>query len=235
MVTSVRTATNQNVLLVGGLAIALGVLFQEPIQDLVQARRGTTKSVPQPGCRGRRQDRSSDDCRQLIRIDAPVGAVGEASLLVLPRSQCECHLPLDDNRPIDSGASLELSHSAPQALDRGLDDNRVTRMDWMQIADFLDTEKVDQTLPVHGLGEDENCANLRDSLGQNGRWQNRALTRPVRKIAFVERNILDADDPPVLFELGDLVDEEKRVAMGEDLLNRRVVEREGEIRGHGSV
>ena len=55
--------------------------------------------------------------------------------------------------------------------------------------------------------------------------------RALGQIALVCRHVLDADDALVELELGDAVDEQERIAVREDLLDRRVVERERQRRG----
>ena len=51
------------------------------------------------------------------------------------------------------------------------------------------------------------------------------------EIALVERHVLDADDALVDFEFGDAIDEQKRIAVREDALDRRVVERQRQVHG----
>ena len=50
----------------------------------------------------------------------------------------------------------------------------------------------------------------------------------MRKISFVQRDVLDADDPLVGLELGDAVNEQKRIAVRQNALDRAVIERQGE-------
>ena len=51
----------------------------------------------------------------------------------------------------------------------------------------------------------------------------------VRQIALVERHVLDADDPLVDLELGDAIDEQKRIPVRQDPLDRGVVERQRQV------
>ena len=53
----------------------------------------------------------------------------------------------------------------------------------------------------------------------------------VRQISLVERDVLDADDPLVDFELGDAIDEQKRIAVRQNPLDRGVVERQRQVHG----
>ena len=46
------------------------------------------------------------------------------------------------------------------------------------------------------------------------------------EIRLVRRDVLQSDDALVHFELGDAIDEKKRVAVRKNLFNRRVVERQ---------
>ena len=50
----------------------------------------------------------------------------------------------------------------------------------------------------------------------------------MRKITLVERHVLDADDPLVQLELGNPVDQQERVAVRQNPLDRRVVQRKGQ-------
>ena len=52
-----------------------------------------------------------------------------------------------------------------------------------------------------------------------------------RQVALVERHVLDADDPLVDLELGDAIDEQERIAVRQDPLDRGVVERQRQVHG----
>ena len=54
--------------------------------------------------------------------------------------------------------------------------------------------------------------------------QHRALAGPVPEVALVERDVLDADDALVRLELGDAIDQQKRVPVGQNALDRGVVQ-----------
>ena len=51
----------------------------------------------------------------------------------------------------------------------------------------------------------------------------------VRQVALVERDVLDADDALVDFELRDAIHEQKRVAVGKNPLDGGVVERQRQV------
>jgi hypothetical protein len=53
------------------------------------------------------------------------------------------------------------------------------------------------------------------------------------QIPLVERHILDPDDALIRHELGDAIDQQKRIAMREDALDRGVVQRKIEV--HAAV
>src|SRR5213082_1000996 len=55
--------------------------------------------------------------------------------------------------------------------------------------------------------ENQNRADLRDGFREDRRRQHRRSVRRVRQVPLVQRDVLDADDPLVDFELGDPVDE----------------------------
>ena len=81
-------------------------------------------------------------------------------------------------------------------------------------------------LAVLRLRQDHDGADLRDRFGEDRRRQHRQLPVAVREIALVERDVLDADDPLVGFELGDPIDEQERIAVRQNPLDRGVVERQ---------
>jgi hypothetical protein len=93
------------------------------------------------------------------------------------------------------------------------------------VADALDAHEVDQLLAVLRLREDHDRAHLRHRLGQDRRRQHRRLVPRVGQVALVERNVLDADDALVGFELGDPIHQQERVAVRQDPLDGGVVER----------
>ena len=56
-----------------------------------------------------------------------------------------------------------------------------------------------------------------------------AVGRRRRQVALVDRDVLDADDAFVRLELGDAIDEQERVAVRQDALDSRVVERQLDV------
>jgi len=97
------------------------------------------------------------------------------------------------------------------------------------VPDAFDAGEEGQTLPVLRLREDEDRADLRDRFGQNRRRQHRRGVRRVRQIPLVEGDVLDADNPLVDFELDDPIHEQKRIAVGQNAFDRRVVERQRQV------
>jgi hypothetical protein len=147
----------------------------------------------------------------------------------LYRTEYDRHRTVDDALAFDARDSLQKSHPAAQTQDHRFDLHNVARMNGAAVADALDTRKQRQPLPVLGLGENEDCADLCDGLGENGRRQNLRAVRFVREVPFVERDVLDADDSLVDLELRDAIDEEKRIAMRENPLDGGVVERQRQV------
>ena len=121
---------------------------------------------------------------------------------------------------------MQHAHAAAQPADERLDLDYVARVNRAAVANALDAGKERQPLPVLGLGQDEDRADLGDRFGEDGRRQRRGLTFAVCEIALVQRDVLDPHDPPVDFDLGDAIDEQERIAVGKDPLDRRIVERE---------
>jgi sigma-B regulation protein RsbU (phosphoserine phosphatase) len=121
---------------------------------------------------------------------------------------------------------MQHAHPAAQAADDGFDLDDVPRVHRPPVANALDAGKKRQALAVLGLGQDQDRADLRDRLGQDGRRQGGRLPIAVREIAFVERDVLDSDNPLVDFDLRDAIDEQERIPVREDPLDRSVVERQ---------
>ena len=94
------------------------------------------------------------------------------------------------------------------------------------VADALDAGEKRRAAAVLRLREDHDRADLRDRFGEDRRRQHRQLAVAVRQVALVQRDVLDPDDPLVGFELGDAIDEQERIAVRQDPLDRRVVERQ---------
>ena len=93
------------------------------------------------------------------------------------------------------------------------------------IADALDAHEEDQLLAILGLRQDQDRADLRDGFRQDRRRQDRGSARPMPEIALVERDVLDPDDALVGLELGDAIDQQKRIPVGQNAFDRRVVQR----------
>ena len=120
---------------------------------------------------------------------------------------------------------MQDAHPAAEPAHESFDFDDVAGMNGAAVADPLDPRKKRQALPVLGFGQDQDRADLRDGLGENRRRQCRQLAIAVRQVALVERDVLDPDDPLVHFDFGDAIDEQEGVAMGQDPLDRGVVER----------
>ena len=102
-------------------------------------------------------------------------------------------------------------------------------MDGTAVADALDAREERQPLTVLGLGQDEDRADLRDRLGENrGRQHGRAAVAG-RERALAQRDVLDPDDPLVQLELGDAIDEEERITVRQNPLDRGVIERKRQV------
>ena len=54
----------------------------------------------------------------------------------------------------------------------------------------------------------------------------RAAVAGRREIPLVDRDVLDADDALVRLELDDAIDEQERIAVRQNALDRRVIERQ---------
>src|SRR4029453_7317640 len=98
------------------------------------------------------------------------------------------------------------------------------RMDQTPIANTLDASEVDELFAIFRPEEDHNGTDLSDRFGENRRRQNRRTGRLMGKVALVQRDVLDSHNSLVHFELDDAVDEQEGIAVGENLLDCRVVE-----------
>ena len=143
-------------------------------------------------------------------------------------------VPRTTTRPFTRAKSAELSDAASQPLDARLNLDHVARPHRAVIADAFDTHEEGKPFTVFGLRQNQDGSDLRDRLGENCRRQRRRLSWLTRKVSLVERDVLDADDPFVRFELGDSIDQQKWISVGQDALNRRVVERQRKF-GHGKA
>ncbi|MEN3340075.1 MAG: hypothetical protein V7647_3751 [Acidobacteriota bacterium] len=148
---------------------------------------------------------------------------------IVARAERKRHRALDDNVAVDAGYAAEEPHPAAQPPDVRFDDDDVAGVDGAAIPDPLDPCKVDELFPVLRLREDHDRADLRDGLRQDRRRQHGDLPGTMREVPLVQRDVLDPDDPLVRLEFRDAIDEEKRVAVRQDPLDRAVVEGEGEI------
>ena len=88
---------------------------------------------------------------------------------------------------------------------------------------FFDAHEIDEFVAVFRLRQDHDRADLRDRLREN-RWrQHRPAPRGVIEIALVRRDVFDADDPLVELDLGDAIDEKKRIAVRQNFFNGCVI------------
>ncbi len=111
----------------------------------------------------------------------------------------------------------------------GFDLHDVSGVDRAAIPDALDAPEERQLLAILRLRENQDRADLRDGFRENRRRKHRRIAVPVREVALVERHVLDADDALVGNELGDAIDQQKRVPVRKDPLDRRVVERQRNV------
>jgi hypothetical protein len=122
-----------------------------------------------------------------------------------------------------------LSHAAAQAANDRFDHDLVPGVYRPPIAHAFDSHEEGQLRPVFRFREDHDRADLRDRFRENCRREHGGFPRPVREVALVQRDVLDADNPLVRFELDDAVHEQKRIAMRKNALDGRVVERERDV------
>ena len=140
-------------------------------------------------------------CRRIVLRGTPLSGGTER----------ERHRAFDDDLAVDTRRAFQQSHAAAEPQDYGFDDDDVARMHGPPEADALDAHEKDQALAVFRLRENHDRAHLRDRFGEDRRRQRRRLVVAVREIPLVERDVLDADDPLVDFELRDAIDEQERI------------------------
>ncbi len=93
-----------------------------------------------------------------------------------------------------------------------------------RIPHALDAGKERDPAVVLGLDQDQDGPHLRDGFGQNRRWQHGPLAGALPQEALAQRHVLDPDNAPVRLERDDAVHEKKRIAMGKNAPDSRVVE-----------
>ena len=124
---------------------------------------------------------------------------------------------------------MKLADPAAQALDPRLDFHNVASIDGSSESHSLDPSEERYPPSVLRFGQNQDGPDLGDALCQDRRRERRPLPRLMREIALVHRNVLDANDPFVRFELGDAIDEQKRVPMGQYIPDDRVIQRQAEV------
>jgi hypothetical protein len=84
------------------------------------------------------------------------------------------------------------------------------------VADAFDAHEVNQLLAVLGLRQDHDRPDLRDRFGENRRRQHRRAVVRMSEISLVQGDVLDTHDSLVGLELRDAIDQQKRIAVGQD-------------------
>jgi len=141
----------------------------------------------------------------------------------------ERHRALDHGAAFDACDPAKDTHAAAQPTDHGFDHDLIAWMYGPAVSYALDSHEVDQLFAVLRLRQNHDGADLRHRFGQDRRRKHRRSARLVREIPFVQRDVLDADNALVGFELGDAVDEQKWIAMRKNSLDRTVVKRQGQF------
>lgn len=97
-------------------------------------------------------------------------------------------------------------------------------MDGAAVPNAVDTHEEDELFAVLRLRQDQDRPNLCHGLRQDRCWQRRCLARLPRQIALVRGDVLDTDDTPVRFELGDPIHEQEGIPVRQNTLDRAVIE-----------
>ena len=90
----------------------------------------------------------------------------------------------------------------------------------------INAHEENQLLAIIRLRQDQDRTHLSDRFRQNRRRERRRRATLTRQVPLVQRDILDAHDPLVGFQLRDPIDEQKRVAVRNDALDRTVIQRQ---------
>ena len=147
----------------------------------------------------------------------------------------EGHLSLADHLPVDTGDAPQAPHRTPQAQHRGFEEHLVARGDRPPVAHAVDAHEVDEAGVVLRLREDQHGPRLGHRLGQDRRGQHRDPAGSGDEVALVRRHVLDPQHAFVSLQLDDSVDQQERMAVGQDLLD--VLDLEGQLqprrRAHG--
>lgn len=129
-----------------------------------------------------------------------------------------------DHPLADTSTSLQYSHLAAQPLDASLDLDDIPRVDEAAIPNPFDPHEQWDAASVLRFGEHENGSHLRQSLGQDANRQRLpAVGTRLGQVPIVHGDVLDPHDSSIGFELDDAIDQQERVAMRQDALDRRVI------------
>ena len=128
-------------------------------------------------------------------------------------SQREGHRSIDHHASVHASKPVELTDTASQALDARLDLDHVARID--RSSEPTRSIPLNNGIRPRFSGFDRiriapTCAmhSVRIVGGKR-----RAFTGLMGQIALVEGDVLDPDDPLVRLQLGDAIDQQKRIAM----------------------
>src|SRR5690349_14256049 len=126
---------------------------------------------------------------------------------------------------VDSGNTFHPLHLRPDSQGRHFQSQRVPRDDRSaKPGRFYTGKKRDLAVTVFKLTKGEDRSDLSQCLDlQNARHDRRTGEMSYEEL-FVHCHLFDADDTCPRFKLDDLVDEQERVAVREDLLDRDRIE-----------
>jgi hypothetical protein len=136
---------------------------------------------------------------------------------------------LNNDRAADARNAMKDAHPAAESSDGCLDLDDVARVHGTAVSHALDPGEEGQTLTVLRFRENQDRTDLGNRFGQDRRRQHRRLACVMRQVPLVQCHVFDADDALIGDELGNPIDKQEWISMREDALDRRVVERKGNV------
>src|SRR5262245_54439455 len=94
----------------------------------------------------------------------------------------------------DTRNSLEQAHAAAEPQHDSFDFDDVAGANGTAITNALDAGEEGQALAVFRFGENQNRADLRNALGEDGRRQHRRSVSLAGHVPLVVRDVLDTND-----------------------------------------
>jgi len=140
----------------------------------------------------------------------------------------ERHRPVDDDSAIHTSKAFKLTHPAPETFDTRFNLHNVAGIHGPPVAHPLDAHEERKLVAVLRLPQNQDCTYLRHAFGQDRRRQRRRFPGMMSEVALVERDVLDADDSLVGFQLSDAIDQQEWKAVRQNAFDGAGVQRQNQ-------